>query len=88
MQDIVPIIFSVVLILLTVVLTVVGVQLVMVLQEIRRTLNRVNTILDEAETKMAVVLNPLQQLSGLSSGFSSGLKIFESLVGWLQRDRK
>lgn len=88
MQDIIPIIFSVVLILLSIVLVVVGVQLVMVLQELRRTLHRVNAILDEAEAKIAMVFNPLQQLTGLTSGVSAGLKVFESLVGWLQRDRK
>lgn len=86
-MEILPTIFAVVLVIITIVLTVVGIQIIFVLNELRRTLHRVNEVLDSAEQKMNVVLQPLQSLGGLASGLTSGLKVFESFVGWLNRDR-
>lgn len=87
-MELLPIIFSVVLIILTVVVAVVGVQLFLVLLEIKRTLKKVNTTLDMAEEKFNAVVAPLQNLGGMASGLSAGFKVFESFVGWLQRNPK
>lgn len=86
-MEILPTIFAVVLVIITVVLSVVGIQIIFVLNELRRTLHRVNDVLDSAEQKMNMMLQPLQNLGGLANGLSSGLKVFESFVGWLNRDR-
>jgi uncharacterized protein YoxC len=80
--------FPVVLLILTLVMIVVGVYLVLVLMEARRTLRRLNHTLDIAEARLNAVVGPLQSLGGLANGMSTGLKVFETFVGWLQRDRK
>jgi len=85
-MDILPIVFAVVLVILTVVLTVVGIQIIMVLYEVRKTLNKFNTTLDAAEERIAAITQPLQQLGGVASGLRTGMKVFETFVGWLQRD--
>jgi uncharacterized protein YoxC len=88
MTEIVPVVFSVVLVILTVVLSVVGIQLVMVLAELRRTLQRVNNTIDIAESKLNSVVQPFQNLGGMASGLTTGFKVFESFVGWLNRNNE
>ncbi len=86
-MDILPRVFSVVFVFLAVVLSVVGVQMVMVLMQLRQTLQRVNAALSTAEAKVASLTEPLKQFSGTVSGIKTGLKVFETFVGWLQKDK-
>lgn len=86
-MDILPIVFSVIVIILTIVLSVVGVQLVLVLLEVRKTLKKLNGVLDTAEQKINAVVSPLQNLGGMASGLQTGFKVFESFVGWLNRNK-
>lgn len=87
MNEILPVIFAVVLVLLVVVLSIVGFQMVMVLAELRKTLHKVNDAIDTAESKFNMVIAPLQNLGGLASGLKSGMQVFEAFTGWLQRKR-
>ncbi len=86
-MDIFQIIFSSVLVIITIVLAVVGIQVVFVLNEIRKTVNRFNTFIDTAEAKLDDVTQPLRQLGGMVSGVQSGLRIFDTFVQYLHRDR-
>ncbi len=86
-MDIIPIIFAVVVVILTIVLAVVGVTLVLVLLEVRRTLKKANQAIDVIEDKVNAVIGPLQNLGGMAAGLSTGFKVFEAFVGWLQRDK-
>lgn len=87
-MDYMPMIISVVLVVLTIVLTVVGVQLVMVLAEVKKTFVKLNTTLDTAETKFQALVSPLQNLGGMASGLRTGMKVFETFVGWLGREKE
>lgn len=87
MENILPIVFSVVLVIITIILSVVGVQMVMVLSELRQTLKKVNATLDQAESKFAAILSPLQNLGGMAAGLQTGFKVFESFAGWLNRKK-
>ncbi|MDA1080021.1 MAG: hypothetical protein O2840_05025 [bacterium] len=82
-----PIVFSVVLVILAVVLSVVGVQMVLVLMQLRQTLQRVNAALTTAEAKVAALTEPFKQFTGTVSGIKTGLKVFETFVGWLQKEK-
>jgi uncharacterized protein YoxC len=86
-MDILPIVFAVVMIILTVVLSVVGVQVIMVLNEVRRTLRKINTTLDTAEKRITAITQPLQNLGGVANGLNTGFKVFEGFVKWLNRDK-
>lgn len=79
-------IFTIVLLILSVVMIAVGVYTILVLLEARRTLRKLNHAIDSFESKWAGVLQPLQNLGGLASGLGSGIKVFETFVGWLQRE--
>lgn len=87
MQEALPILFAISLVLVTIVLTVVGVQLVLTLFEVKRTLARVNTLLNQAEDKFENVLAPLRNLGGMANGLQTGFRVFESFIGWLNRSR-
>lgn len=87
-MELLPTIFAIVLIVITIVLTVVGVQLVLVLREVKRTLQKVNTTLDTVETRFTSVIEPLQRLGGAAAGIRTGMRVFETFVGWLNRDKK
>lgn len=87
MQDILPIVFSVVLVIITVILSVVGVQMVMILSELRHTLKKVNTTLDQAEEKFNSLMSPLQNLGGMAAGLQTGFRVFESFTNWLNRKK-
>lgn len=86
-MDTLPIVFSIVLIILAIILSVVGIQIVLVLMEVKHTLRKVNRTLDTAEEKINAVVKPLQNLGGMAAGLSTGMKVFESFVGWLNRDK-
>lgn len=81
------IIFSVVLVILAVVLIVVGIQIVLVLSELRRTLKKVNTAVESTEKRIDAIIAPLQSIGGAAAGLKSGLVVFESFVGWLNRNK-
>lgn len=86
-MEILPIVFSVVVIVLAIILSVVGIQFIFILFEVRRTLLKLNQTIDLAETKINAVLQPFQSFGGLSSGLSTGFKVFETFVSWLQRNK-
>lgn len=86
-MEFLPVLYAVILVVLTVVLTVVGVYLILVLMEARRTLVKINTTLDVAEAKLNAITQPLQRLGGVASGLTTGMKVFETFVGWLQRTK-
>jgi uncharacterized protein YoxC len=85
MESILPTVLAVVAIVLTIILSVVGVQIIMVLSEVKKTLNKVNTTLDDAEAKINSLISPLQNLGGLANGLQTGVKVFESFTGWLDK---
>lgn len=87
MENILPVIFTVVLIIITIILSVVGVQMIMVLSELRHTLKKVNATLDQAESKFSAILSPLQNIGGMAAGLQTGFKVFESFANWLNQKR-
>jgi len=64
---------------LTVLLTVVGIQVFFILKEIRRSVEKMNKILDDAGTISESVAKPISSLSS-SIGSLSGIA---GLLGWL-----
>lgn len=87
-MEVVSTVFTVVLVVLSIVLAVVGVQMVMVLMELKKAIRRVNDVMDAADEKISAIVAPLQKISGLAAGMGTGMKVFESFVGWLQRSRQ
>jgi len=64
---------------LTILLTVVGIQVFFILKEVRRSVEKMNKILDDAGTISESVAKPISSLSS-SIGSLSGIV---GLLGWL-----
>lgn len=71
------------LIALTSVLTAVGIQLFLLLAEMRQTLTRVNSVIDNTEEKIGSFVRPLQQIGAAMVSVKSSLRVFEAITGWL-----
>jgi len=83
MEELLPTVLVIVAVILTVILSVVGVQIILVMNEVKKTLTKVNATLDEAEAKINAIVSPLQHLGGLAGGLQTGIKVFESFTNWL-----
>lgn len=77
------IILIVALMALTSVLTAVGVQLFMLLSELRRTVTKLNDVIDDTEAKIGSFVRPLQQIGAAMVSVKSSLRVFEAITGWL-----
>lgn len=82
-MNITEIILIVSLVALTSVLTAVGIQLFLLLTELRRTVVRVNTAIDDVETKVGSFVRPLQQIGAAMVSVKTSLRVFEAITGWL-----
>lgn len=87
-NSLLPMVLLFVLVVLVVILAIVGVQLVLTLIEFRKTLKHVNNTLDTVDTTVAAITTPLQNLGGMASGLSTGFRVFETFVGWLNRNKE
>lgn len=83
--EVLPIIFTIVLIVLGIILSIVGVQLFLALSEFRLTMKRVNCYLDTFDEKLEALLKPLRLLGSFFSGFSSGSRALDNFSSWLNR---
>jgi hypothetical protein len=56
--------------------------------ELQRTLRKVNETLDTIDATVVSVTQPLHSLGGMASGLGTGLKVFETFVSWLNRNKE
>lgn len=84
-MDPLVIVLTVVAAILSVVLIVVGVQTILVLQEVKRSLQRFNTMTEVVEKTVNKALSPLQNVGGMMTGFKTGFKLLETFSTFLKR---
>ena len=85
--EVLPIIFTIVLVILAIILSVVGVQLFLTLTDLRKVIKRANCYLDMVEEKVESVLRPVRMMGSFFSGFSSGSRALDSFATWLRREK-
>lgn len=69
---------------LTILLTIIGVQVFFILQEIKKTIEKFNKIIDDAGVISGSVAKPIASLSNSITGVSG----IAGLLGWLTKKRK
>ena len=84
-MDPLVIVLTVVASILSVVLLVVGVQTILVLQQLRRTLERVNRMTEVVEFSVTKVVTPLSNLGGMMGGMKTGFRMLEMFTNFLQK---
>jgi len=84
-MDPLVIILTVVASILSLVLLVVGVQTILVLQQLRKTIERVNRMSDVVEVSVTKVVTPLANLGGMMGGMKTGFRMLELFTNFLQK---
>lgn len=89
MIDWVQIVLLTVIIILTTLLVLLGVQVFLILKDLRKTVNKTNVILDQAESITESVSTPLSAISSLAVGIkaSSLLPVAKFVKTLLVQDR-
>ncbi len=78
MTDTTQILLISVITVLTILLTVIGIQVVYILKEFRKSIEKVNKILDDAGIASNAMAKSIAGFSGISSGLKAVLSIFSS----------
>lgn len=71
----------IVVIILTILLLVLGIQVFFILQVLRRTIEKINKVLDDAAMITESVSKPISSLSSLTMGLKTGATIARILNG-------
>ena len=87
MADAAQIILLVVITVLTILLAVLGVQVYLILKELRRTIEKANKILDDAEVISHTVSSPISSLFSFST-LSEGVKVGNLVARFFKRKSK
>jgi hypothetical protein len=88
MVDPIQILIAVVVTTLTVLLIVIGIELFTILKEFKKTLGRVNQILDDVETISNSISTPVEKFSGLIMGLQQGAGILRFLEKIVDKKKK
>jgi hypothetical protein len=73
---------------LTILLTFIGVQIIYILREIRRSIEKVNKMLDDAGMITESIAHPIAGLGGMIDGLKSGVKAIEVIGNFLTKKKK
>lgn len=85
-MDPLSIVLTIVGTVLALVFVAVGVQTILVLQEIKRTLQRINMFTEVVEHTVTRTFAPLQQMGGMVQGMKAGMKLLETFGTFLQKN--
>ncbi len=83
-DQILPIALIVVMLAVAVILIMVGIQLFLLIKETRVTVRSVNSLVQNVDSKVDVIINPIRTLGSLATGVAGGLRVFESFSNWLK----
>lgn len=78
-MDPIQLVIIVISLALTILIVVLGIQVFFILKEIRRSMQKMNKILDDFGKVTGSVGEGAQNLSGLVSGIKAGMGVFSSL---------
>ncbi len=86
-MDPLVIVLTVVISIFSLVLVIAGIQLILVLQELKKTLKKINHTAETIENVAVRSITPLANLGGTLEGVKSGLKVAQAFMGWLNREK-
>lgn len=88
MLDLSQILLVIVITTLTILLAFIGVQIIYILREVRRSIEKVNKMLDDAGMITESIAHPIAGLGGMIEGMKSGVKAIEVIGNFLTRKKK
>jgi uncharacterized BrkB/YihY/UPF0761 family membrane protein len=78
MKDTAQIIIVSVITVLTLILSIVGVQIILILQEIKKSLGKVNTIIEDTQSVTSKIARSTSSVTGMLVGLKTALSLFGS----------
>lgn len=88
MTDPAQLVLFLVILILTALLVVLGIQVFFILRELRKTIDKVNKVLDDTSLITESVSKPLSSLSTLAMGLKTGATIAKIFQGSKKHDKK
>lgn len=88
MVDLTQVLLVIVITTLTVLLTFIGIQVVYILREVRKSIEKINKILDDAGVVSESIAQPISGLGGMIDGLKSGVKVIDMISGFLSKRKK
>ena len=87
MLDAVQIFFIFVVSILTILLVVVGIEVFKLIKEARKTLNKTNKVLDDAQVISTSIATPVEKLSGLIEGLQHGVGVVNFISRLIEKQQ-
>jgi len=88
MVDLSQVLLLIVITTLTILLSVIGIQIVYILREVRRSLEKINKMLDDAGMITESIAHPIAGLGGMVDGVRSAVKAIEAIGTFFTRKKK
>lgn len=88
MVDSIQILLTVVVSVLTVLLTIIGIAIFQILKEFKKSIEKINYILDDTHRISSAVAEPVEDASELLKGFKSGIALIKTAAGILKEDKQ
>lgn len=85
MVDLSQLLLVIVITTLTILLTFIGIQIFYILREVKRTIEKINKMLDDAGMITESIAQPISGLGGVLDGLKSSLKAVEAIGRFLTR---
>lgn len=74
--------------IMALILTIAGIQLIITLREARKTLRKFNSLAETVEAVAQNSIGAFANLGGMMEGAKSGLKVAQSFMSWLDRNKE
>lgn len=88
MVDVTQVLLITVVTILTIILSIIGIHIVFILQELRRSFEKVNKLLDDAGVISGGVTKSFSGLSGIAAGIKTGLTLINVFKDKKDKDTK
>lgn len=87
-MDISQIISTTAIAVLTIIAAVIGIQVILILKEVKRSIDKVNSLINTAQDSMDKFSKPLIGLAGVFEGLKQSTKVIELVSDFMNRNKK
>ena len=88
MVDISQVLLIIVITTLTIILTLIGIQIIYILREVKKSLEKINNMLEDAEMVTKSIAHPIAGLGGVIEGLKTSTKAIETITKLFSRKKK
>lgn len=88
MLDLTQVLLVIVITTLTIILTLIGIQIIQILKEFKKSVEKVNKMLDDAGMITQSIAHPISGLGGMIDGIKSGVKAIDAIGNFFSKRKK